>query len=427
MLVFDDIKWGALLKIGFLKHLGPVARGLGIAIPIIFVFGGLFMAADAAFESLVQNTLQIDTEAFVTHAFFIGSITWLVAGCLRSAIHDVNIAEIGASGPKKATEIKPEVPSVTQHTSEDTVQDTDDKKNRQSEKEAWSFSKFDNSVIPKSFTLGTIETGIVLGLINLLFLSFVIVQLPYLFGGMDLVQNTPNFKLAEYARRGFSELIIVASLVLPILLLTHWLLRKDKPLNESLYRILAGIQIGLLFIIMISAAQRLLLLTGNLGYGLTAERFYSIIFIILLAIVFIWFAMTVLRGVREHFAWGGLWLVLFVLGTLHALNPDDFIVRTNLNLMKQGRMFDASYNSRLSSDALPALLDSIRLMSPADREIIFEEVHNRYCSSLHENDIRSWNRSREILKNRLARIPEVVSKSCADVSDSDLSTFGSKE
>jgi hypothetical protein len=35
---------------------------------------------------------------------------------------------------------------------------------------------------------------------------------------MELVQNTPDFKLAEYARRGFGELVTVAALVLPILL-----------------------------------------------------------------------------------------------------------------------------------------------------------------------------------------------------------------
>ena len=179
--------------------------------------------------------------------------------------------------------------------------------------------------MPNGFTLGVIEISIILGLINLLFLTFVIVQIPYLFGGMDLVQNTPDFKLAEYARRGFEELILVAALVLPILLLSHWLLRKDSPMNEKIYRVLAGIQIGLLFVIMISATQRLLLLTGNLGYGLTTVRFYPMAFMVLLALIFVWFGLTVLRGARQQFAWGALWLSLFMLGTLHVLNPDDFI------------------------------------------------------------------------------------------------------
>ncbi len=99
-------------------------------------------------------------------------------------------------------------------------------------------------------------------------------QIPYFFGGFELVQNTPDLKFADYARRGFGEFVTVAALVLPILLFSHWLLRKDKPINEKIYRVLAGIQIVLLFVIMISAAQRLFILTGNLGYGLTTVRFY---------------------------------------------------------------------------------------------------------------------------------------------------------
>ena len=212
-----------------------------------------------------------------------------------------------------------------------------------------------------------IETTIVLGLINLLFLSFVVIQISYLFGGFELVQQTEDLKLADYARRGFGELVIVAALVLPILLFSHWLLRKDSPKNEKVYRILAGIQIALLFVIMISAAQRLFVLTGNLGYGLTTVRFYPMAFMIWLGIVFVWFSFTVLRGMREKFAWGALWSAFFVLGTLHVLNPDDFIAKTNIRLMQEGRQFDAYYHTTLSDDALPVLLQNQNFMNSADR------------------------------------------------------------
>ena len=208
-------------------------------------------------------------------------------------------------------------------------------------------------------TLGAIEISIVLGLINLLFLAFVIVQIPYLFGGMDLVQNTPDFKLAEYARRGFGELVAVAALVLPILLISHWLLRKDNPINEKIFRVLAGIHIVLLFVIMISATQRLLLLTGNLGYGLTTVRFYPMIFMIWLALIFVWFALTVLRGAREQFAWGALWSAFVILGAFTFSIPTHYIVRTNIRLMQEGRSFDAFYNANLSDDAIPVLLENL--------------------------------------------------------------------
>ena len=55
--------------------------------------------------------------------------------------------------------------------------------------------------------LGPVELGIVLGLLNVLFLAFVIVQFRYLFGGAELVRVSTNLTYAEYARRGFIELV----------------------------------------------------------------------------------------------------------------------------------------------------------------------------------------------------------------------------
>jgi hypothetical protein len=260
----------------------------------------------------------------------------------------------------------------------------------------WSWSNIDNSLIPNAFTLGTVEIGVVLGLIDLLFLSFVIVQIPYLFGGMDLVQNTPDFKLAEYARRGFGELVAVSALVLPVLLISHWLVRKENPFAGKLFRALAGIQIVLLFVIMASAAQRLVILTGPLGYGLTTVRLYPMIFMTWLGIVFIWFAFTVLRGYRQYFAWGALWSAIFVLGATHFLNPDAFIVRTNVELMQQGREFDAEYNSRLSSDAIPTVLSALPSMSFEDQCRVKWNLHNEYRTLGEINDVRSLNLSRKL-------------------------------
>ena len=119
------------------------------------------------------------------------------------------------------------------------------------------WQNIDSSFLPSVFTLGTIEIVMILGLVDVLFLSFVGFQVPYLFGGMDFVQNTPDFKLAEYARRGFGELVAVSALVLPMLLLSHWLLRRETKRLENIFRILAGIQIALVFVIMASAVQRL--------------------------------------------------------------------------------------------------------------------------------------------------------------------------
>ncbi len=382
-LFLEDIKWKTIPQKGWTKNLVAVLRGLAIAAPILIVFGALFVAADAVFQGIVEQTFRIKPEVLFSHVLLTAFFAWTIAGYLRGSLLK---ADSSAAPP----EIKPRISSVTEEKPEENKAEM----NLPKKAESRNWRNFDNSILPNSLTLGAIEISIILGLINLLFLGFVIVQIPYLFGGMDLVRNTPDFKLAEYARRGFGELVCVAALVLPILLGSHWLLRKDSPINEKIYRVLAGIQIVLLFVIMISAMQRLLLLTGNLGYGFTIVRFYPIVFMFWLALVFVWFALTVLRGARENFAWGALWTAIFVLGALHVVNPDDFIVRANTRLMREGRAFDSNYVSELSDDAVPALLENLPSMDFGEQCVLKHKIRRRFEDAQTENDFRTWNWSR---------------------------------
>jgi MFS family permease len=403
-LFFNDVEWKTIPQTGWSKHLIAVLRGILIAAPILLVFGALFVAADAVFQNIVERTLNIQPDIVVSHIFFIGFFSWIIAGYLRGSLIQNFSNDVAETFLEPKDEIKPQVPSVTEIKDEDPPKAEEQPKKE--EKKSWSWQNLDNSALPKVFTLGAIEVSIVLGLINLLFLSFVIVQLPYLFGGFELVQNTPDFKLAEYARRGFGELVAVAALVLPILLVSHWLLRKDSPVNEKIYRVLAGIQIALLFVIMISAAQRLFILTGNLGYGLTTMRFYPMIMMIWLAVVFLWFAATVLRGARERFAWGALWSAIIILGGLHFVNPDAYIARTNIRLMEEGRQLDAYYNSRLSDDAVPVLLEKLPIMSFEQQCRVKWTLSRRFDDSKKEKDFRSWNYSRWAARNAIAQTAE---------------------
>ena len=412
-LLFDDIKWKTIPQTGWSKHLIAVLRGLAIAAPILLIFGALFVAADAVFQGIVEKTFNIRPEILFGHIALTGFLAWIVAGYLRGSLMEsfsMNAAENLLEGK---SEIKPPTLSITEEVKEDakTNAKTDTKPPNAKKSRDW--RNPDNSLMPNTFTLGAIEISVVLGLINLLFLSFVIVQMPYLFGGMDLVQNTPDFKLADYARRGFGELVTVAALVLPILLVSHWLLRKDSPINEKIYRVLAGINVGLLFVIMISAAQRLFLLTGNLGYGLTTIRFYPMVVMIWLALVFAWFCLTVLRGKRENFAWGALWSGVFILGVLHVANPDDFIVRTNIRLMNEGRTFDARYNSNLSDDAVPVLLENLPSMNYEQQCTVKNKILDRFDEAAAETDFRSWNWARYAARAAMARQKEdLITANC---------------
>jgi hypothetical protein len=242
----------------------------------------------------------------------------------------------------------------------------------------------------KGVSLGVVEVGVVLGLLNALFLSFVVVQLRYFFGGSEVVLSSADMTYAEYARRGFFELVWVAALVLPLLLGVHWMLRKENPAHERLFRALSGGLLLMLFVIMTSAVGRMRLYQSE--YGQTELRFYVTAFMGWLAVVFVWFALTVLRGERERFACGALVAAVAIVGSLHFVNPNALIVRTNAALARERRVFDAPYASSLGADAVPALLEALPQMRPHERAQV---ASNLLAWAVFDNsDWRSWNWSR---------------------------------
>lgn len=400
LLVFDDVQWKTIPRSGWSKHLIAVLRGLAIAAPIVIVFGALFVAADAVFENIVKNTFNIQPEIIVGHAFLFAFLAWICAGYLRGALLGSILNTSLTNDSNAATN---QSLSLTQ-TANGAVHDSTESETKDAAENstpANANKTFDwQTLVPEFMRLGAVEIGVVLGLINALFLSFVVVQLRYFFGGMDLVQTTENFKLAEYARRGFFELCWVAALVLPILLVAHFLVRKNDLTALKIFRALAVVNIGLLFVIMYSAVNRMLLYTGNLGYGMTEMRLYPTAFMLWLALVFVWFGLTVLRNQAARFAWGALWTALFVVVGLHIMNPDDFIVRHNAKLMQQGREFDAYYMRKLSGDAVPALAANLPEM-PFHEQCRVKIEFLRQLKNPSAADFRSFNLSRSIVKQVL--------------------------
>jgi len=333
LLVFKDIQWKEFPGSPGSRNAIAIGRGLLIALPILLVFGGLFMAADAGFEHAVNRLFHFDLETILTHVFLIGFFSWTLAGFLRHALETPQL-------------VVPPLPR------------------------------------DQIFTLGILELGTVVGLLDLLFLAFVGMQVGYLFGGRAHLFAISGLTAADYARRGFFELVAVAALVLPFLLLADWLLRKESPRIARLFQGLSGALVGLTFAVMCSAVQRLWLY--HIGFGLTETRFYVAAFMVWLATVFVWFAWTVLRGARQRFIFGTLMSAFACLGLLHLLNPDAFIVNANVARLQHGHTLDAGYILGLSADATPALVAALPQLSPDARARVVQtlwEEHPRMIAA----------------------------------------------
>src|SRR5215470_15967680 len=179
-LLISDIKWKPNASVFRSKPVMAIGRGLLLALPLILVFGWLFAGADPVFGSLVGKAFNInmDFPDLMVQLLIITACCWFASGYMRRLLANVEVpAEEASAGGTR--------PSV-----------------------------------------GVVDISVALGLVNLLFLAFVVVQFRYFFGGGERVQTVAGLTYSEYARRGFFELVAVAALALPVLLAADWLAKK---------------------------------------------------------------------------------------------------------------------------------------------------------------------------------------------------------
>ncbi|MFA6564095.1 MAG: DUF4173 domain-containing protein [Verrucomicrobiia bacterium] len=337
-LAWRDVAWTKLPGQHW-RQAASVAVGLLIALPLLTGFGALLSSADAVFERLLLVILDINFVLILKHLFLAALLAWLAGGYLRALL----------------LKTRPETPPQT---------------------------------ADSTLALGYVETCTVLACLNLLFLAFIAVQFRHLFGGAEHVQVMPGLSYAVYARRGFFELVWVAALVLPLLLGVDWLLRRQA--RKVVFRALAGALVAMLFVVMASALERMRLYQQE--YGLTELRLYTTAFMAWLAMVFVWFAATVLRGRRERFICGALAAGAVAVVALHVVNPDAFIVRVNAARAQAGRPFDAVYAASLSADAVPELLAALPDLKIAGRQAVVAVLRRKWFHAA--DDWRNWNWSR---------------------------------
>jgi hypothetical protein len=367
-LLFGDVRWREIPHAGWSRHLRSIALGALIALPLLILFGGLLVSADAAFEGMVSRLFFANHSAAVDHILMAFVLAWIAGGFLRGLLlgREVKIVD-GRAVLVPTVQVEAMQPGMV------------------------STINAPQALKAEPVSLGIVEIGVTLGLLNLLFLTFVLVQLRYFFGDAALVQGSEGLTFSEYYRHGFFELVAVAALVLPLQLGLHWLLRKGNQAHERVFRLLAGAQVFLLFVIMASAVRRMLLYQSV--YGLTELRLYTTAFMVWLALVFVWFVATALRGRREQFACGALVAGLLIIAALHVINPDALIVRVNVSHALSGQSFDPYYAASLSADAAPALLYALPALSESNRRIIalrlLEDVDSNESA-----DWRSWNWAR---------------------------------
>ncbi len=206
----------------------------------------------------------------------------------------------------------------------------------------------------KASGFGHIESSILLGSVNTLFFVFILVQIAYLFGGLSNI-SAQGFTYAQYARRGFFELVAVAIIALAMLLLIERFVAKKEIGHFRLFKTLSTLLVAQVMVIMTSSLTRMSLYEN--AYGFTELRLYVHVFIFFIAAVYLALLFKIHIDDRENaFTFKVFLLMIAFLAFMNVLNPDAYIARQNMRRYEATGKIDAGHLGRLSDDALPATI-----------------------------------------------------------------------
>lgn len=349
--------------------------GVAISIPFLFVFFMLFASADPtfgqAFADIIDSFVKIFFKDFATFVEFIFKIiVGIFVGAHLMVWHFYSWKD----------------ESELAHTLS-TIKD------------------FHNSEYKKNWDYITVFGF--LFLIDLLFLVFVIAQLNYLFSGeSNVIGSEAQFTYAQYARRGFGELVFAAAIVYAILFVVN--IKTALVTNAS--RILFGISTSLLavFTLMIGASSMYRLMILQDIYGFTDIRTWAIVgtflvtALVISTIVLVWF--------KNYVKNSSLAMALGIMGLIgfYIFFPMDYYLgSSNLNRYEKTGQIDLPYMLNLNDEALPVLIQLVEDSKiPESGEIaILENLENRYKEYKENYDWRMYSPS---LAYQYSRVGELV-------------------
>lgn len=248
-----------------------------------------------------------------------------------------------------------------------------------------------DKIIPKQNYDGTIIFVFLL-MNNLLFLSFIIVQLEYLFGGEAIIRNTP-FTYAEYVHRGFYEFWITVILISMIILVTNYRLKEQEGRIRRIVECNWVAMICQTLIIIASGVKRIS--AYEEAYGYTYLRILVALFLLWVAGSLVIFIMKIIW--RKSIVWlisYAICLAFVFLIFVSTFSIDEFIARKNIDrYLKEGKELDMGYLSYLSTDAFQEI-ERLK-MQAKDEHIrnIAEDILFQYQRTANENlqHWASWN------------------------------------
>ena len=319
----------------------PVLRGLLFAIPVVVFFAALLSSADLIFAQRLGDVVALfrleNLPEYIFRALYIFVLGYILAGVyLHAARRSADEKLLGLE--------KPVVPPF----------------------------------------LGFTEASMVLGSVVLLFALFVFIQFQYFFGGQANI-HLDGYTYADYARKGFGELVAVAFFALLLFLGLSSITRRELMRQMQVFSGLGVALLTLVGVMLVSAYQRLVLYES--AYGFTRLRTYTHVFMIWVAVLLAGVVLLELLRRQRVFALAILLTSIGFALSITLMNVDAFILQRNVTSFELGNNLDVGYLASLSSDAVPEMVSLYQ--SPATEAALRDRVGAALACMRHAESTRS--------------------------------------
>ncbi len=224
-----------------------------------------------------------------------------------------------------------------------------------------------------------------------IYTMFAIIQFKYLFAGASL---PADLSYAQYARRGFFELLFLSFINIGLILTIIYLVRNNSNSSNSskLIKILMLYLCAITIMLLVSSFYRMALYNNE--YGFTELRILVVIFLIFEAIGLLVTFYYIIKPKFNILAFYSVVCLIFYL-TVNVINLDYIIAKENIDMHYEGKDLDVHYLYRLSADAAPQMK---RLLD--DNDIFIQRMAQDYFEKIdyqatYTKDWRSFNLSRD--------------------------------
>ncbi|MCH1627886.1 DUF4153 domain-containing protein [Ferdinandcohnia quinoae] len=202
----------------------------------------------------------------------------------------------------------------------------------------------------KPIVIDGIITLTVLLLLDLVYVIFVVVQFKYFFSGT----LGEGFTYAEYARRGFFELLFVTLINLSVTIGVIYFTRLVQGFLKKTIRLALTVLVLSSGVLLVSAFMRMMMYEDAYGYTFTRVIAHS--FMIFLMVIFAYTLVKIWLEKLSLFHFYFIASLIYYTG-VNLINLDQFVVNQNMARYEETGKIDINYLNSLSSTGILALID----------------------------------------------------------------------